>query len=1061
MAKFEEVLQEERKHLWGQDHTVVEPEGAGLAFSGGGIRSATFNLGILQGLAQAKLLDKIDYLSTVSGGGYIGSWLASWIYRQKGGVTEVQRQLGGFPEFRPANETDVEPKQVNFLRDYSNYMTPRLGIFGADTWAAVATYLRNVILNQLILIALLGAVILLPWCVLATSHAVAGTCWFRTHRAGIAIWIAVFAGLLLAWTVCWASAQATRSSFTKIEAPPSASQTWVLILVILPLFCSAVLTMMALWVAAGGNIAHWSAGWWALVGAGSYGVTHVFGVLCRYWTIVRLRKLYGCKQPSKTKQRGGGDPSHDAETTPAADSCQKLGLTLYQWLLIPAFALCAGAIGGLLLDLLVQILGYWKFCGGGFAHALAWGPLLFVVAFLFIGALHIGLLKILIQNEEQEWWGRAGGLVMLISIAWTGLFALTIFVPWLFATQGEWIKTKTAVALAWVATTAFGVISGKSSKTSGQGDGNRGLEIGAVVSPYIFIIGLMVLLSSGAFWIAKYKSETKTTCTTCAAEQVPAAEKGIAISLRVAHSTADGAVLALTGNAAMEPAGTSMESSASLVEREEQFWKTASALDVSRLWIFLAGLLAAAVLVSCRVDINIFSMNLLYRNRLVRCYLGASRRDCTGESAGCEGRRPNPFTGFDPDDDLPLALFRRNRPVSDAAAESASARNVWDVAEKSPYTGPYPILCAALNVTHGERLAWQERKAESFVFTPLFCGYDFEEMHRRTDKEMRAARSRKNSSAGAPEAETPDPELVKPDGYQRTEEYAYPKDSNDPSHEMIGGVRVGTAISISGAAASPNMGYHTSPPLAFLMTMFDVRLGWWLANPRYTNEEISWLKPKGAPRCSLTYLLAELFASTTDMSKFVYLSDGGHFENLAIYELVRRRCKYIIAGDGDADEKVVFGDLGNTIRKCRSDFGVEITLDTAYLQPDPKGFAKAHGVVGTISYPPPPGGTQPETGHIIYIKPTITRDVSRDVLAYRDTNAPFPNQTTADQWFDESQFESYRKLGLQSLRCLAGIKNERAVDKPISMDEFLTEARKYNPPARPDTYPPGSDLATS
>jgi predicted acylesterase/phospholipase RssA len=73
MAEFEEVLQEERKHLWGQDHTVIEPEGVGLAFSGGGMRSAAFNLGILQGLAQAKLLDKIDNLSTVSGGGYVSA----------------------------------------------------------------------------------------------------------------------------------------------------------------------------------------------------------------------------------------------------------------------------------------------------------------------------------------------------------------------------------------------------------------------------------------------------------------------------------------------------------------------------------------------------------------------------------------------------------------------------------------------------------------------------------------------------------------------------------------------------------------------------------------------------------------------------------------------------------------------------------------------------------------------------------------------------------------------------------------------------------------------------
>ena len=155
MATFEEVLKEERSQIFGEKQITEEPEGVGFAFSGGGIRSATFNLGILQGLSRAGLLDKIDYLSTVSGGGYIGSWLISWILRTKGGVSKVQELLGDYPKFRPDHETAVEPEQVNFLRDYSNYMTPRLGIFGADTWAAISTYLRNVLLNQLILIAFL------------------------------------------------------------------------------------------------------------------------------------------------------------------------------------------------------------------------------------------------------------------------------------------------------------------------------------------------------------------------------------------------------------------------------------------------------------------------------------------------------------------------------------------------------------------------------------------------------------------------------------------------------------------------------------------------------------------------------------------------------------------------------------------------------------------------------------------------------------------------------------------------------------------------------------------
>jgi hypothetical protein len=232
------------------------------------------------------------------------------------------------------------------------------------------------------------------------------------------------------------------------------------------------------------------------------------------------------------------------------------------------------------------------------------------------------------------------------------------------------------------------------------------------------------------------------------------------------------------------------------------------------------------------------------------------------------------------------------------------------------------------------------------------------------------------------------------------------------------------------------MGFHTSPPLAFLMTLFNVRLGWWLANSRYANNELSTGSPEGGPPFSLFYLLNELLASTTDRSDYVYLSDGGHFENLAIYELIRRKCKYIIASDGDADTAVSFGDLGNAIRKCRSDFGVEISLDVAAMRPDTNtGFATAHGVVGTIRYPGP--DTEENRGYILYIKPSITPDLPRDVLAYRDSHRPFPYQTTADQWFDESQFESYRKLGESSFAAIrAAAANPAQQNTPLR--EFLS-----------------------
>ena len=157
MATFEEVRRAEFAELekLRLRRGVALPPGkgrVGLAFSGGGIRSATINLGILQGVAKYGLLRRIDYLSTVSGGGFIGGWLLRWIYES--GMGNVEQKLG-----KPA----CEPAAVTFLRDYSNYLTPRRGLLGADTWAAIATYVRNVILNQSILIGFLGVVLYLPW----------------------------------------------------------------------------------------------------------------------------------------------------------------------------------------------------------------------------------------------------------------------------------------------------------------------------------------------------------------------------------------------------------------------------------------------------------------------------------------------------------------------------------------------------------------------------------------------------------------------------------------------------------------------------------------------------------------------------------------------------------------------------------------------------------------------------------------------------------------------------------------------------------------------------------
>ncbi|HVO82029.1 MAG TPA: patatin-like phospholipase family protein [Terriglobales bacterium] len=139
----------------------------GLAFSGGGIRSATFNLGVLQALAQKNLLRAFDYVSTVSGGGYIGSWLMAWMHHQQAGIQWVEECLSRKPY---SSSQAADPPELHFLRDYSNYLTPRKGLLGADFWAFLAAYLRNTFLNQTILVLSLLALLLLPRLLVYLPH---------------------------------------------------------------------------------------------------------------------------------------------------------------------------------------------------------------------------------------------------------------------------------------------------------------------------------------------------------------------------------------------------------------------------------------------------------------------------------------------------------------------------------------------------------------------------------------------------------------------------------------------------------------------------------------------------------------------------------------------------------------------------------------------------------------------------------------------------------------------------------------------------------------------------
>ena len=145
------------KDVYRRIHSL-ETKRSALCLSGGGIRSASFGLGVLQALARAGLLDKFDYLSTVSGGGYIGGWLSAWIHHHPRG------REGVVAELKTTQDQLIEPESdpIRHLRAFSNYLTPRFGLFSADSWSIGATILRDILLNWIVLLSWLAAILLIP-----------------------------------------------------------------------------------------------------------------------------------------------------------------------------------------------------------------------------------------------------------------------------------------------------------------------------------------------------------------------------------------------------------------------------------------------------------------------------------------------------------------------------------------------------------------------------------------------------------------------------------------------------------------------------------------------------------------------------------------------------------------------------------------------------------------------------------------------------------------------------------------------------------------------------------
>jgi len=226
---------------------------------------------------------------------------------------------------------------------------------------------------------------------------------------------------------------------------------------------------------------------------------------------------------------------------------------------------------------------------------------------------------------------------------------------------------------------------------------------------------------------------------------------------------------------------------------------------------------------------------------------------------------------------------------------------------------------------------------------------------------------------------------------------------------------LGTAMAVSGAAASSNMGVKTMHAFRFLLTLTNIRLGYWLRNPRRAHWR--WLsRVLGAP--GPVHLFSEMAGWMHEQGRYLNLSDGGHIENLAIYELLRRRCKYVVVVDAGQEPGMEAADLLLVQRYAAIDLGIEVEFDLSDLMLDEKQrTTRAYAVLGKIRYEPAKGDAS-ALGWLVYLKLAVVGGEPGYVGDYRRQHPDFPHQSTGDQIYEEAQFEAYRALGEAAAKSL-------------------------------------------
>jgi hypothetical protein len=520
---------------------------AALCLSGGGIRSATFNLGVLQALAKHKLLHQFDYLSSVSGGGYIASWLRTWIYREsinpdpgerRDGLERVERKLANLsPDDGSPVECDPlspEPEPISNLREFSNYLTPQLGFFSGDTWAAAAIVARNLFLNWLVLIPLMAAVVGIPLLFLLVVRVTPSPSMWGESALCAALVIELIASIFI---YC----------FRRFAKESPTSQVFFIGFCVAPVVAAA----SALSTAALGLQIPWiqptpdpsGADWYSLW---TFSAIWCVGIPLIGWAFAQVAAEL---HPEWARPRVAGQKKADvkgvADQGGAAGNLPRE--VPWGWELLGLVV--SGAMG---MALLVGIIDAWL--PYLYAH-----PVLYVVFVLpillgiWLGsrALFVGIASLgeafarsepapnkkgaafeskqkrstLINSDDsdREWWARLSGWILLVVTTWIALTSVCLvdaYIPKLvgatLATTGADSRWDGIMNIAKWVVGAIGTLSGLIAALTGRSSGTPartgapmsglGKKILAVTGP-LFVICLIIMLSWGDSALGKWVTQ--------------------------------------------------------------------------------------------------------------------------------------------------------------------------------------------------------------------------------------------------------------------------------------------------------------------------------------------------------------------------------------------------------------------------------------------------------------------------------------------------------------------------------------------------------------------------